>query len=120
LKKYPNDTDLLVHELMHLVQNYTVKVPGWLTEGIADYVRDEFGLNNTKANWKLPLFKEGQKYTDSYRTTGSFLRWITQNYDASFVVKMDKNLRDGNYSEELWKEFTGSSVTELWEEYSKR
>lgn len=121
LKNHPKDTDLLVHELMHLVQSYTSSnIPFWLTEGIADFVRDEFGVNNKTSGWKLSSYVEGQKFTDAYRTTASFLRWITQNYDESFVVKMDENLRGGTYSEDLWKKFTGSNVSDLWMEYSKK
>ena len=37
----PEDTDLLTHELMHIVQSYPAESLGWLTEGIADYVRNE-------------------------------------------------------------------------------
>ena len=31
--------------------------PGWLTEGIAEYARYKFGVNNTAAKWALPNYK---------------------------------------------------------------
>src|SRR6202000_3023031 len=38
--KNPEDIDVVTHEVMHIVQNYgRNEVPGWLTEGIADYGR---------------------------------------------------------------------------------
>src|SRR4051812_4707729 len=38
--KHPDDLGAIVHELVHVVQQYHDKsVPGWLTEGIADDVR---------------------------------------------------------------------------------
>jgi len=39
-KKHPDDYGATIHEMCHVVQSYWGKpVPGWLTEGIADYVR---------------------------------------------------------------------------------
>ncbi len=36
----PEDIDVVTHEVMHIVQDYGQSTgPGWLTEGIADYVR---------------------------------------------------------------------------------
>src|ERR1700754_4491941 len=43
LKKHPEDIDVVTHEAMHIVQNYAGKGEGWLTEGIADYVRYKYG-----------------------------------------------------------------------------
>ena len=40
---------------MHVVQGYgDNKVPSWVTEGIADYVRATEGINNSKAKWAMP------------------------------------------------------------------
>ena len=39
--KHPDDVMLVVHELTHVLQGYR-KIPSWMTEGIADYVR--FGI----------------------------------------------------------------------------
>jgi len=40
---HPDDVGLIVHEMVHVVQNYKhyndTEAPGWLVEGIADYVR---------------------------------------------------------------------------------
>jgi len=59
---------------MHIVQDYGQSTgPGWLTEGIADYARYKFGVNNPAAKWALPAYKSTQKYTDAYRVTARFL-----------------------------------------------
>lgn len=109
------DTDVLTHELMHVVQAYSGSVPTWLTEGIADYVRSEFGINNQAAGWKLPTaYKEGQNYTDGYGVAGAFLVWLEAEYDELLVKKMDENLRNGTYSLGLWVEYTGFSLPDLW------
>lgn len=50
LEKKPGDLDVITHEGMHLVQAYPGGAgPGWLTEGIADYVRYDFGVDNEGA-----------------------------------------------------------------------
>jgi len=38
---HPDDLGMVVHELVHVVQHYPGRrnTPGWLTEGIADYIR---------------------------------------------------------------------------------
>jgi len=50
LKDHPEDIDVVTHEVMHIVQAYKHSVPGWLTEGIADYARYVYGVNNQKGN----------------------------------------------------------------------
>ncbi|MFI2742794.1 basic secretory protein-like protein [Zhouia sp. PK063] len=120
LHKMPKDTDVITHEVMHLVQAYGGHSgPGWLTEGIADYVRYKFGVANKEANWSLPDYKSSQSYANSYRVTARFLLWITENYDKKFVKKMDKHMRSHTYSPELWEKYTGKTLDELWKAYGE-
>ena len=61
LHKRPEDIDVVTHEVMHIVQDYGESTgPGWLTEGIADYARYKFGVNNDAAKWSLTPYKAGQ------------------------------------------------------------
>lgn len=118
--KNPSDIDVVTHEVMHIVQDYPRRAgPGWLTEGIADYVRFKYGVANEEGNWSLTKFNEKQSYKNSYRITARFLHWIVTHHDKKFVKKLDHDLRAGNYSPEFWVERTGSTVDELWEEYAK-
>lgn len=120
LVKKPEDLDVITHEVMHIVQSYPPNSgPGWLTEGIADYVRFKYGLNNKKAGWALTEYSLKHSYTNSYRITARFLYWITQNYDNNIVKKLDNNMRAATYSSELWNKYTGFSLDELWTTYSK-
>tara|TARA_R110000868_G_C10939064_1_gene766921 strand:+ start:1777 stop:2487 length:711 start_codon:yes stop_codon:yes gene_type:complete len=120
LHKKPEDLDLMTHEIMHIIQSYpNGSGPGWLTEGIADYVRYKYGLNNKKADWSLPEFSENQNYKNSYRITARFLLWITQKYDKKIVNKLDSHLRSKTYTPELWREYTGFDVDQLWKNYSE-
>ncbi len=120
LKKKPNDLDVITHEAMHIVQAYPSNSgPGWLTEGIADFVRFKYGVDNEGAAWFLPEYSAEQSYTNSYRITARFLAWVTYNYDNDFVVTLDKNMREATYSDDIWKKNTGKSLDQLWKEYSK-
>lgn len=119
-KKNPGDVDIVTHETMHLVQSYPNGAgPGWITEGIADYVRFTMGVDNKGANWSLPEFQESQSYTNAYRITARFLYWIEKNKKKGFVQKLDAAMRSKTYTDEFWKANTGKTVDQLWDEYKK-
>ena len=121
MKNNPEDVDVVTHEAMHIVQAYPHGAgPGWITEGIADYVRFEMGVNNKAAQWALPDLAQGQSYTNAYRVTARFLYWITKHYKKDFVVKLDAVMRKGGYTADFWKAQTGKSVDELWASYQKQ
>jgi hypothetical protein len=115
--KKPQDTDVVTHEVMHIIQNYRGGVPGWLTEGIADYVRFVYGVNNETGGWRLPDFKSEQNYKNSYRITARFLAWIEKNFQPGIVKTLDKAMRAGTYSPAIWVNHTGKTVDQLWASY---
>lgn len=119
--KHPGDIDVVTHEVMHIVQNYGSGAgPGWLTEGIADYVRYKYGVDNAGAKWSLTPFKPDQSYKNAYRITGRFLNWLEQNGHAGIVVKLDSAMRAHTYKDTIWKDLTGKSVDELWAIYASK
>jgi hypothetical protein len=118
LKRNPEDIDVVTHEVMHIVQDYRYDNPGWLTEGIADYVRYVYGVNNIKSRWTLPGYRPGQSYTNAYRVTAGFLLWVEKEKNKKIVDKLDAALREGRYRPELWVRLTGKTVDQLWKEYS--
>ena len=80
LTDHPEDIDVVTHEVMHIVQDYHHdNDPGWLTEGIADYARYVYGVNNIKAKWALPNYTPRQSYENAYRVTARFLLWVQDN-----------------------------------------
>jgi hypothetical protein len=119
----------VVHELVHVVQNYwwharrnnphPAPNPGWLVEGIADYVRwflyepQTRGAEITQGNFAKA------SYDSSYRITANFLNWVTQTYDKDIVRKVNAAARDGRYDEQLWKDWIGKTVQELGTEWKK-
>lgn len=117
---HPEDLDVVTHEAMHIVQSYPRGAgPGWLTEGIADYVRYVYGVNNEAGKWSLPKYDTSHHYTKAYRVTARFLVWVEKNYNKKLVDKLDNAMRTKTYKPEIWKELTGKSLDDLWGEYAK-
>lgn len=119
LKTHPEDIDVVTHEAMHVVQNYRNSgAPGWLTEGIADYVRYKFGVDNAGAGWTMPELKPSHSYESSYRITARFLAWLEKNGSKGIVKELDSIIRSRNYKEEFWTDYTGNSLEDLWKRYA--
>lgn len=118
-KANPLDLDVATHEMMHVVQSYAGNAPGWVTEGLADYVRYKFGLTNTTANWSLPNYKAGQIYTDSYRITARFFAWLEIRYPG-IMIKLNNSARTGTYNNgAFWTAETTKDVDQLWNSYKE-
>jgi len=115
-KDHPDDVGAMIHETTHIVQAYRGRRnpnPGWLVEGVADYIRFVLyepenigGLNPERA-----------KYDDSYRVTARFLDYINRKYDGDFVRKLNQAMREGKYSDDLFKDATGKTKEELGAEW---
>jgi hypothetical protein len=80
-----------VHELVHLFQHY--RWPGWLVEGIADYVR--FGFYDPDridySSWPTADYREG------YSATGAFLRQLEVDIEPDLVKRIHRELTTGTY-----------------------
>ena len=111
----------VVHELVHVIQRYGRvrngnSNPGWLVEGVADYIRWFHFEPPSQRPRPNPATAH---YTDSYRTTAAFLNFVAETQDQDVVKKLNTAMREGRYTAELWKEYTGKTVDELWEEYCR-
>jgi Peptidase of plants and bacteria len=118
----------VVHEMVHVVQSYgrarganpnATRTPGWLVEGMADYIRWFLYEPETKGAEITQRNLARAKYDASYRITGNFLDWITRKYDREIVRKLNAAAREGRYSEQLWFDWTGKTVQQLGEEWIK-
>lgn len=116
----------VVHELVHVVQQYgrarrgdpnVTRPPGWLVEGIPDYIRwflyepQTRGAEITSRNFARA------RYDASYRVSGNFLNWAVDKYDKDLVVKLNAAARQGRYHEDLWRDHTGKTLQELGDEW---
>lgn len=118
----------VVHELVHVVQNYwrarhtnrrPQPTPGWVTEGIADYVRwflyepQSRGAEITRRNIGTASFDA------SYRTSANFLNWVIEHHDKDLLQKLNAAAREGNYSADLWNGWTSKTLDELGAEWKR-
>jgi hypothetical protein len=113
----------VVHEMVHVVQHYggrregAEQNPGWLVEGIADYIRwFKYEPQTHGADIHDP---SKAKYDGSYRVTANFLNWVTARYDKQIVEHLNAAMRKGEYSDELWKQYTGKTADELGAEWKE-
>jgi hypothetical protein len=113
-KSHPDDFGALVHETVHVVQDYRLPGnPGWLVEGIADYIRF-FEYEPGKLG---RIDAARARYNGSYRVTAAFLAYLTAKYDKKIVNKLNKMMREGEYKEEAFKQLTGKSIQQLDQEW---
>ena len=114
----------VVHEMVHVVQGYpgrnrggrgVVAPPGWIVEGIPDYIR-WFLFEPETGGAKLSAERlKDAKHNASYRTTANFIDWVIRNHpnDGRFLEQLNAAAREGRYSGETWKELTGKTEQEL-------
>ena len=113
-KEHPGDVGAMIHETCHVIQHYRSRNnPGWLVEGVADYVRF-FKYEPGKIG---PINAERARYNAAYRVTAAFLAYVSEKYNKDLVLKLNAIMRDGKYKEEVFKELTGKTVQELDEEW---
>ena len=115
------------HEMVHVVQQYgnsrrregSVRPPGWLVEGIPDYIRwykfepESHGAEISRAR------ANRVRYSDSYRVTANFLNWVSTKYAADLVPALNAAIREGAYRSEIWEDLTKHKLDDLGEEWKK-
>src|ERR1043166_183697 len=123
----------LIHEEIHVVQQYgsarrnnpnATRFPGWLTEGIPDYIRwfiYEPQSHGADLTWMRKMMQGRRtfapRYDAGYRMTANFIDWVITKYDQSIVAKLNAAARQGTYKDELWTTATGKAVKDLGEEW---
>ena len=115
-KKAPNDYGMVAHELTHVVQDYRGKGEGWLTEGIADYIRDRHYEPGARTHKIDP---DKSSYRQAYGVAATFLIWLEAHKDKDIVRKLNVASHAGKYSAELWKEYCGTDLDSLWKEFAE-
>ena len=61
---------------------------------------------------------EKASYRDSYKTTAVFLAWVEKKHDPQAVRKLNAALREKKFKLELFKDYTGQTVDELWKDFA--
>lgn len=114
VKSHPDDLGMVLHELVHVVQDYPSTQSVWLMEGIADYIR--FWMAEPEGQPKQ-FNRAKDNYRNGYRTTGAFLAWIEKQYKTPIVRDANLALRHGTYKDSLFEEKTGKHLDTLWTEF---
>jgi hypothetical protein len=112
----------LIHEMVHVLQQFNGRNPSWLVEGSADYVRwfqYEPQSHGADIVWMRTLHHFSPHYNDSYRITANFLNWVAQKYDDKIVAQLNAAMRERKYDDALWKKYTGKTAPELGEEWKQ-
>ena len=115
------DWGMIAHELVHFVQNYRggegTGIPGWATEGMADYMRHSFFEPEKEMR---PVNPARASYRDQYQVTAGFFMYIVDAYDRDFVKKLNEMGRKRTYSEDIFEQVSGKKLDDLWAEYSEK
>ncbi len=113
----------VVHELVHVVQQYgqrrgerVLPAPGWLTEGIADYVR--WFLYEPDSHGADHIDPSAARLTAGYRVTANFLHWLTASH-ADAVPALNRALRAGTYNDQFCRQQFGSTLSELGRQWQR-
>jgi len=120
-------TGCVIHELVHVVQNYgrpvhsaqpPAPVPGWVVEGIADYIRwFLFEPQRRGAAITSRQSAEKARHDGSYRVSANFLNWAVTTYDRSLITRLNAAALEGRYDDALWQTWTGKPLQNLNKEW---
>lgn len=116
---------IFAHELTHVWQyseqiavpeaedaGDSLRAPGGLTEGIADYVRLICGY--APLHWKR---KRSGAWDQGYDATAYFLQWIEGTYCPDLVKKINFSIGKSGWNKDCFRVLTGKEVDTLWEMY---
>ncbi|MCB1131998.1 MAG: hypothetical protein KDN05_12770 [Verrucomicrobiae bacterium] len=116
----------VIHELVHVIQSYGFArrvnrnpspTPGWVTEGLADYVR-WFLYEPEKQGARITRHNIGSaRYDGSYRITANFFDWVVRKHHKDLLKDLNAAAREGRYDEKLWETWTGKTLQELGGEW---
>jgi hypothetical protein len=85
---------------------------GWLTEGIADYVRDVLGFESAHT---FATFRHGGAMR-GYQSTAHFLMWLGRRRPGA-VEDVSRRLSAGSYDVDVFRDLTGTPLYELVDTY---
>jgi hypothetical protein len=117
VEKHPEDVGVVMHELAHVIQRYRGKGIGWITEGIADYVR--WAIYEGKQLHEFPRPQKANAYKNGYQVAAGFFLWLESGRSPGIVRRLNTASRNGENLLNVFVTETGNSVDELWAEYQQ-
>ena len=105
---HPDDVGGCLHEFTHAIMHAPQNDASWLTEGIADHVRDVLGFD---AAWTFAHHEPG-KATSGYQTTAHFLSWL-ESRRPGVVRELARRLASGQYDRSAFEQICGATLEDL-------
>ncbi|WP_394847628.1 RICIN domain-containing protein [Pendulispora brunnea] len=113
-REHGDDFGAMVHESVHIIQQYRGNTPGWVTEGIADFMRYYI-----YQPYSVGRPARDAHYTQGYGEAAWLFNYIVRSYDSSFVRRLNEAARNGTYSDDIFKTVTpqrDKTLDGLWAE----
>jgi hypothetical protein len=114
IRRRPDDWGMVAHELVHVIQRYR-RGEGWITEGIADYLRYYVVEPESK---QRAFNAQRQTYKNGYQPAAAFINWL-ETQKPGTVSKFNAALRERKYNNDFFKELTGGTPDEMWEKFKE-
>ncbi len=123
-EKHREAAGAVVHEMVHVVQSYSsqrgrnqrrTQVPGWIVEGIPDYIRWFLYEPQTGGAKLSPESLAKARHDSSYRVSANFIDWVVRNHDpqGTLIKELNAAAREGRYNSSVWETLTGKSESQL-------
>lgn len=111
----PHDVGAVVYATVQAVQWYRRPAPGWLSDGIADYVR----FYKFEPGATDPPDPETARHDRGSRNTAAFLAYCVETHNSDLIRRLNDALRKGRYADDVWVSLTGKSLSELADEWRR-
>ena len=108
----PDTLAMVAHEMVHVAQRYPA-APGWLVEGIADYMRYYVLIPDDPSRAFRP---QHASWHDGYQASAGFLDWIEQAHPGT-VTRVNAALRRAEDGEAMLRETIGQPLQDAWTAY---
>jgi hypothetical protein len=116
IEEHPEDFGLVIHELVHVIQQYPGKEPEWVSEGIADYIR--WAIYEGKPQRLFPVPKSGDGYKKGYQAAAGFFLWLETHESPGIVRRLNTAMRNSEFDPSLFEELAGDDIAALWKRYA--
>lgn len=114
---------VLVHEMAHVAQRYSIWSPRCWTEGTADYVRFKLCPNGGQGDARetnCPVCSNRTwHYIQGYECAAAFLFFLEETCGTNVVRDLNARLRHPFYSDAFFKKTTGKTIARLWEDFKR-
>src|SRR5262249_22775071 len=102
---------MVAHEMVHVAQRYP-RAPGWVIEGIADYMRYYVLIPDDPARAFSP---GGATWRDGYQATAGWLDWIERQHPGT-ITRLNAGLRAGGDGSRVLGQTAGDAAAS-WAAY---